>query len=279
MTYFRGKIVEDFDQEFRCIYAESKSVNTLAVPRAERANCCPQRTLQNMEPAFKRVQRNESEATSPSSSPSNSSIASIKRSPYLNQPTSNKLYDKKELAPSETRKDVLGLPRFSDLKYQTREPSGSSCSASANLMSPFNDSSNFLILKTSSLPVSSPIIGYNIRDGYESQFLPPYIEIKGKRFFYPVQPLEDLNKMQMDEKQIPHGYGRFDLSNKSSVPENTDMKFSIPSSYGSWDELPMESNSSIHRDIKRMTLGHSKLDLITNYNKSKPKQVHSRFEI
>lgn len=33
------------------------------------------------------------------------------------------------------------------------------------------------------------------------------------------------------------------------------------------------------KDQKRMTLGHSKLDLVNQYNKMKPKQVYSRFEL
>lgn len=33
------------------------------------------------------------------------------------------------------------------------------------------------------------------------------------------------------------------------------------------------------QDQKRMTLGHSKLDLVNQYNKMKPKQVYSRFEL
>ncbi|KAJ8259655.1 hypothetical protein GJAV_G00171940 [Gymnothorax javanicus] len=44
---------------------------------------------------------------------------------------------------------------------------------------------------------------------------------------------------------------------------------------------PLSPNGpSIERtDAKRMTLGHSKLDLVNQYNKMKPKQVYSRFEL
>lgn len=44
------------------------------------------------------------------------------------------------------------------------------------------------------------------------------------------------------------------------------------------EDALLEKNSAYGAE-KRMTLGHSKLDLITKYNKLKSKHIHSRFEL
>ncbi|XP_062975900.1 protein FAM83C [Elgaria multicarinata webbii] len=280
VTHFRGKIVEDFEREFRCIYAESRSVNKLSIPANEKSSPSSHRTLQKIEPVLKHIQLNENETTSLSSSPSNSSIVSIKRSPYLNQLTSTAVCEKKELTPSETRKNTAGLLGISDLIYQPRELPDSSCSTSAKLKYPINDASNLRKIKTSLLSVSSPALGDNTRNGHDLQFLPENIGLKGNnKFLYTVQPADDVNKIQKDEKTVTRGYTKLDLINKPTKSVNSEMRPRIHVSYGFSDDAPMENHSNIHRDEKRMTLGHSKLDLITNFNKSKAKQIHSRFEL
>lgn len=268
VTHFKGKIVEDFDREFRCIYAESRSVNKLIISSA--ASSSSHRNLQKIKQALKHIQVNESETTSPSNSLSNSSIASIKKSPYLNQATANASCDKKEMAP---RKNLSGLLGLNDWKYQPKELSDSSGSASAKLRAPHNDTSDLLRVKTSLMSVSSPILSDHTRNGYDSHLLPENIGVKNnKKFLYAGQPMENVNKTQKDEKPVPHGYGKLDFIHKSTNP-------AISGPCGLPEDAPMINNSNIHRDDKRMTLGHSKLDLITNYNKSKGKQIHSRFEM
>ncbi|XP_033009062.1 protein FAM83C [Lacerta agilis] len=276
VTHFKGKIVEDFDREFRCIYAESRSVNKLSIPKAENSTPSPHRLLQKLEPVSKRIQMNESETTSPSTSLSNSSVVSIRRSPYLDLTTSNAHCEIKEWTPGETRMNVSGFLGLNDLKYQPRELPDSSCSASAKL----NDAPNLLRLKTSLLSTSSPILSNNTRNGHDLKLLPESIGMKvNKKFPYTVQAMEDVNKIQKDEKPATHGYSKLDLSNKPTKSVHFEPRTMDSSSYCSSDDAPMKNNSKIHRDEKRMTLGHSKLDLITNYNKSKPKLVHSRFEM
>lgn len=201
VTHFKGKIVEDFDREFRCIYAESKSVNKLNISSATRSTSSSYRSLQKIEPVLKCIQMNESERTSPSSSLSNSSIVSIKKSPYLKLATGNPPCEKKEMA---SRKNISGLMGLNDWKYQPKELS------------------------------------------------------------------------QKDEKPCVHGYSKQDLIHKSTNPAMSEMKPTPACPYGLPEDV---NNSNIHRDEKRMTLGHSKLDLITNYNKSKGKHIHSRFEM
>ncbi|XP_060087053.1 protein FAM83C [Heteronotia binoei] len=275
---FRGKLVEDFDKEFRCIYAESRSVNKLSASSAERHNPSPYRNLQKTEPILKHTQMNESDTSSPSSSSSNSSIVSIKKSPYQNQATSTVPCEKKEVAAGETRKETLGFLRLCDLKHQPREQPNSSYSISPRFNAPFDDASNLLRFKTSLLSVSSPIIDINTRYGHDLHLgTNEDIGINNK-FFYAAQPMEDQSKIQKDEP-ITHRYTKLDLLSKPFKSLNSEMRYTIPNTCGLCDDVPMENKSHIHRSDKRMTLGHSKLDLITNYNKSKAKQIHSRFEL
>ncbi|XP_054837696.1 protein FAM83C [Eublepharis macularius] len=275
---FRGKLVEDFDREFRCIYAESISVNKLSASSGEGSTSSPHRNLQKTEPVLKHTQMNESEYSSPSSSSSNSSIVSVKRSPYRNQTTSTVPCEQKELAPGETRKDALGFLRLCDLKHQNRELPNSSYSTSIKLNYPFDDTSNLLRLKASLVSVSSPMLDTNARYGYDLQLGTEDTGINNK-FLYAAQPMEDLNKTQKDEKPVTHRYTKLDLLSKPINPLNSEIRYTVPSPSGLCDDGPTENKSHIHRNEKRMTLGHSKLDLITNYNKSKGKQIHSRFEL
>ncbi|KAL8179268.1 UNVERIFIED_CONTAM: hypothetical protein K2H54_062307 [Gekko kuhli] len=278
VTQFKGKPVEDFDREFRCVYAESRSVNKLSASSAERPTSSPYRDLQKTEPVLKHTQMNESDTSSPSSSSSNSSVVSIKKSPYRNQATSPVPCEKKDVATGETRKDTLGFLRLCDLKHQPREQPNSTYSTSAKCNAPFDDKSNLLRFKSSLLSVSSPMLDTNTRYGHDLQLGTEDTGINNK-FHYAAQPMEDISKIQKDEKPITHRYTKLDLLSKPFNALNSEMRFIVPSTPGLCDDVPMENKSHIQRSDKRMTLGHSKLDLITNYNKSKTKHIHSRFEL
>ncbi|XP_063153375.1 protein FAM83C [Candoia aspera] len=281
VMHFKGKIVDDFDREFRCIYAESRSVNQLRIPAAENSTPSPYRIMQKFEPILKHIQLNECEAISPSSSLSNSSAVTIKKSPYLTQSISNVLYEKKELTPGETRKTSSGLLELRNLRYRSKEQLDSNCSISTKLKPPLNDASNLLKLKTSLLSVSSPVLGDNTGNGHDFQFLPENNGIKDNKKFLYTQPVENSSKIQKDEKTVTHGYNKLEFINKPTKSVNYEIKeiSKVPKFHDVSDDMPMEKNSNLCRDEKRMTLGHSKLDLITNYNKSKSKLIHSRFEV
>ncbi|XP_048353983.1 protein FAM83C [Sphaerodactylus townsendi] len=278
VTQFKGKLVEDFDREFRCLYAESRSVNKLSASSAEGSTSSSHTNSQKTEPALKHSQMNESDISSPSSSSSNSSIVSIKRSPYRNQVTSTVPCEKKEVAPGETRKDALGFLRLCDLKHQPTDHPNSSYGTSTKLNFPFDDTSNVRRFKASLLSVSSPRLDTNARYGHDLQFGTEDTGINNK-FFYSAQPMENINKMQKDEKPITHRYTKLDLLSQPTHPLSNEIRYAVPNSSDLCDDVPMENKSHIQRNEKRMTLGHSKLDLITNYNKSKAKHIHSRFEL
>ncbi|XP_077191279.1 protein FAM83C [Paroedura picta] len=278
VTQFRGKLVEDFDREFRCTYAESRSVNKLSASVAERPTYSPYNSLQKTEPILKHSQTNESDPSSPSSSSSNSSIVSIKRSPYRNRATSTVPGEKKEGAAGETKKDTLGFLRLCDLKHQPTEQPSSTYSISPKCNAPFDEASNLLKFKASWLPVTPPLLDSKTRYVHDLQLGTEDTGISNK-FHYTALPLEDVSKIQKDERPINHRYTKLDLLSKTFNPLNSEMKYTVPSTSGLCDDVSMESKSRIQRSDKRMTLGHSKLDLITNYNKSKTRQIHSRFEL
>lgn len=58
-----------------------------------------------------------------------------------------------------------------------------------------------------------------------------------------------------------------------------DLSQSEPESQQSPPPPPSPGVLMSRQDQKRMTLGHSKLDLVNQYNKMKSKQVYSRFEL
>lgn len=77
------------------------------------------------------------------------------------------------------------------------------------------------------------------------------------------------------------GYG----FHRSSSPHTTspwggpDLSQTEPESQQSPPPPPSPAAVMSRQDQKRMTLGHSKLDLVNQYNKMKSKQVYSRFEL
>ncbi|KAJ7331865.1 hypothetical protein JRQ81_014045 [Phrynocephalus forsythii] len=277
VIHFRGEIVEDFDREFRCIYAESRSVNELSIPSAERSTSSSPIMSQKCELVLKGALMNEDETASPSSSLSSASIGSIKRSPYLNQQsTSNKHGGKKAQTTNEAQKKVSNFL----VNYQTRGPPKSSLSTSAKLTHPFNEASNLPQVKASLLSQSSPVLCDSTSNGHDLPLQHENAAIKGsKQCLYPAEPVENVSKIQQDGKPVTTEYNKLERLNKPSDSLNSEMSPTISCSYGFSAGAQARRNRYIHRDEKRMTLGHSKLDMITNYSKAKAKQIHSRFEL
>lgn len=87
-------------------------------------------------------------------------------------------------------------------------------------------------------------------------FLPPSTKDKEANNFWRSQ-----------SPQCPSPWGGPDLS--QSEPESQQSPPPPPAPAEVWSR----------QDQKRMTLGHSKLDLVNQYNKMKSKQVYSRFEL
>ncbi|XP_002747294.4 protein FAM83C [Callithrix jacchus] len=81
-----------------------------------------------------------------------------------------------------------------------------------------------------------------------------------------------------DEKRLTLGHSKLDLITKYHQLQGA-RQGPEPGLLGSpKGGLLNDGNNDLVKDEKRMTLGHSKLDLITRYNKSKFRQLRSRFE-
>nr|XP_011764801.1 protein FAM83C [Macaca nemestrina] len=78
-----------------------------------------------------------------------------------------------------------------------------------------------------------------------------------------------------DEKRLTLGHSKLDLITKYHQLQGARQ---APEPGAPKGGHLNGGNSDLVRDEKRLTLGHSKLDLITKYNKSKFKQLRSRFE-
>uniref|UniRef100_A0A8D0H8I8 Family with sequence similarity 83 member C n=1 Tax=Sphenodon punctatus TaxID=8508 RepID=A0A8D0H8I8_SPHPU len=305
MTHFRGRIVDDFDREFRCLYAQSEPVNDFTVPCAEQCSSS-HAVLQSSKPVLKIAQINETETktSSSSSSRSNSSVISIKRSPFIN----NTHHKKEDLGPgfiSEKRMEIVSSQKPSELQQQPKQLSDSSCSTLAKYMS--QDKPNLVRLRES-LSASLPALSSNVpRDEaltrtkvYQILHCPDMIngqnpaplsentdanvkERNGEhsKKMYPktsASATED-KKIQRDEKRLTLGHSKLDLIVQYNNQLKNEKKATVvdPKSLND-DEAPTENHSNIKRNDNRLTLGHSKLDLITKYNQTKPKPIHSRFE-
>jgi hypothetical protein len=81
-----------------------------------------------------------------------------------------------------------------------------------------------------------------------------------------------------DEKRLTLGHSKLDLITKYHQLQGARQKPEpgIPGAPVSGHQNG--SSNDLFAPEKRLTLGHSKLDLITKYNKSKFKQLRSRFE-
>ncbi|XP_030634931.1 protein FAM83C [Chanos chanos] len=108
------------------------------------------------------------------------------------------------------------------------------------------------------------------------------------------------NPVEPKQRSPPNLVNKFsELFTGNSKKDSYNFKRSPPQSMGTSDLSPKEPESKQglplpapfpvdhagkeswinRRDEKRMTLGHSKLDLVNQYNKMKSKQVYSRFEL
>ncbi|KAM9120748.1 protein FAM83C [Pangshura tecta] len=305
VTHFQGKIVEDFDREFRSLYVESKPVPGFCILEAGTSSTSPHSSAGNFQSLLTSAQ---AETTSHASSLSNSSIESVKVSPFLKNSTYNVLHEKRDLGPgftTEKRKEAIGSMKPSDSK-QHSEMSNSSHSTSANFKSALYDEPNPKSHQASLQPVSFPILSCSepshlekkalaktkndqllhhsaIRQGPNLQSSSEYTGTNGADTKQKApsdvssgKATESSSKICRNERTLTLGHSKLDLIIQYNQLKR-ERTAAVPSSARLGDEVPKENSCTIHRDEKTLTLGHSQLDLITSYNKSKSKQISSRF--
>ncbi|KFV93429.1 Protein FAM83C, partial [Eurypyga helias] len=248
VTHFRGQIVAEFDKEFRYLYAESRAVTTFCMPDP---GMCPtsQNTSKVVNSFLKPTYVNDAETSSPSSSLSNVSIRSIKVSPFLKSSSCNVHQEKQDSGSdsgnTKAEEDTSLKPAC---PKQQGEPPDS-------LNSPLNKStpalyhkSNLMTARTFLQPEPSPALSSN-KPSYQGDS-----KANSSHYF--------LLRQEQMLQSLSEGASSNGTSMKQKGPAAASRE--LTAAYGA---------------EKRMTLGHSKLDLITKYNKLKSKHIHSRFEL
>ncbi|CAM4627692.1 unnamed protein product [Lepidochelys olivacea] len=308
VTHFRGKIVEDFDREFRSLYTESKPVPAFCIPEAGTNPASAHSSAWTLKSLLKSAKPNEAGTASQASSLSNSSIESIKMSPFRKNSTYNVLHEKQDLGPgfiSEKRKEAISSMKPSDSK-QHWEMSNSNQNTSAKFKSALYDQPNHKSHQASLQPMSFPILSCSEPNHLENkalaktkngQLLHHSAMRQGPNLRSPSEntstngantkqkapsdvssgkSIESGSKICKNEKTLTLGHSKLDLIIQYNQLKS-EWTAAVPSSARLSDEVPKENSCNIHRDEKTLTLGHSKLDLITSYNKSKSKQISSQF--
>ncbi|KFP11528.1 Protein FAM83C, partial [Egretta garzetta] len=253
VTHFRGQVVAEFEKEFRYLYAESRAVTSFCVPDPR---TCPssQNTSKVANSFLEPPQVNDAGTSSPSSSLSNVSIRSIKMSPFLKNSSCNVHQEKQDSSSdSGNKKGKEDTPLKPICPKQEGEPPDS-------LHSPPNQStlalchkSNLVTARTFLQPEPSPALSSN---------KPAYPGDSKASSSHCSPPRQEQTLPSLSEGASSNG-----MSTKQKGPAAT-----------SREDMLMEKNSAYGAE-KRLTLGHSKLDLITKYNKLKSKHIHSRFEL
>ncbi|XP_057700829.1 protein FAM83C [Corythoichthys intestinalis] len=312
VLHFSGCITESFDREFRCLYADSQIIECFyndeddeGLPNfpAYRAPLIP------LAPLVKANLLSEKQrpASDDSSSQSGSSLSSVRAAPLA---TSNPVYkvtrgqERAEL-PDSLRGQKPVTPRPSSNGGTHRSPH-------LERRAPIYG----LDRSKSKLPVEGV---WSHRVGPSSKFqqlgmyehkvhmfhatappprlhrshTPPPLVQDGKLglkhrsssnqflhklpdFFIPPAAVGRDHLARSASPQSTVAWGGADLSQNEPVSRQAPPP---PPLTGSREQSTGEHEQINRHDQKRMTLGHSKLDLVNQYNKMKSKQVYSRFEL
>uniref|UniRef100_A0A672G904 Family with sequence similarity 83 member C n=1 Tax=Salarias fasciatus TaxID=181472 RepID=A0A672G904_SALFA len=276
VMHFSGRVVDSFDREFRCLYADSLLIDAFCNPEEEGLPFYPPYPAM-MAPGpglgLGFGSRTGSRRRN-SSSQSSSSVSSVKAAPGM---TSGAVY---KVAQGHDKKESSGTPRPSpdrrggggdrDRDRSRPPPSYSPAAASVG-----GASSKFQALGLydhkpgmfhgSALHPAGPAPGG--ADGklsYRQRTPSNQLFTKLSDLFLPPAP--------KDKAPPP-------LAPDASPWGGPDLSQPEPESEQSPPPPPSPAAVMTRQDQKRMTLGHSKLDLVSQYNRMKSRQVYSRFEL
>ncbi|KAG8566058.1 hypothetical protein GDO81_013079 [Engystomops pustulosus] len=244
-TYFKGNIVEEFDREFRCLYADSLEndyFSNLENENGKPFGPTPTRTRWHAMKATPQPPLAVEHSILSDSNSSSDSQNSVKTPPFINNLAVTVIREEKPVVSryfhrnSNDKHDDRSKPKVESPKEQ-RRPSV-----------PHTDQNNLLSMQRQALSKSTPDLidtPSAIRAKFEQNKL--------------LHPQNKLSPRMKSDAAINK------VTNYDSTPTNktlTDIKRDDPS-----------------KDFKRMTLGHSKLELITKVNnKLRENKVYSRFQ-
>ncbi|XP_056293232.1 protein FAM83C isoform X2 [Pseudoliparis swirei] len=307
MMHFSGRITDSFDREFRCLYADSMIIDCFFNPEDEGATYYqPYQALMGPSPltsadllADRQRDRVSSEH---SSSQSSNSVSSVKAAPTV---TSNPVYkvtqshDRKESGSSQHHSPER---RGGGATPQGHVAAGSRLSANGGLdhgpatdrtpppygLPPggaeWNKPADAMRFNVGG--ASSKFQALGLYDHKASMFHGaglgaandvklPYRQRSGSNQF--LNKLSDL--FLPTSGKDAYGFRRSPPPHGAAPWPGPDLSKAEPESQQS-PPPPLSPTVLMSRqDQKRMTLGHSKLDLVNQYNQVKSKQVYSRFEL
>ncbi|XP_051985585.1 protein FAM83C-like [Xyrauchen texanus] len=302
LMQFSGHITDCFDREFRCMYANSQIIDRFHNPDEEGLPCYPYNMMApnlglDFLPDYSSKELVYSEN---SSSQSSGSVSSIKAAPPGIKSVYKVTRDKKTLENSQKSTDRKGvispghkLPqgkpigKGSPIGSQTVEHHSLGLDQSSGVEWSKMGAAEYIRSNIAGQTSKFQAMGLYNSPKPPSQQSPPESKISPKHrspvtnpFFSKFTEIFTPSTKDKDphafQKLPTHTspYGGPDLS--QNEPES--MQGPPPPSPMPKDRLGQDKG--IHRrDEKRMTLGHSKLDLVNQYNKMKSKQVYSRFEL
>ncbi|KAM9361171.1 protein FAM83C [Symphorus nematophorus] len=317
VMHFSGRIADSFDREFRCLYADSQIIDCFFNPEEEgmpfypayQAMMGPGMGGMGLGPVMgldllSDSRQRDRVCSENSSSQSSNSVSSVKAAPGM---TSNLVY---KVTQGHDKKEPNNNSHLSPERRggQTPTPQGPRVSANGvtnhspamERPSPgygmeWNKPNPADVMRSNIGGTSSKFQALGLYDHKPSLFHSAGLPNSNLN---PKTPTPMINDGKLAPKQRT-GSNQFlnkftDLFSKekdsynfrrSPSPHGTtswggpDLSQNEPESQQSPPPPPSPAAVMSRQDQKRMTLGHSKLDLVNQYNKMKSKQVYSRFEL
>ncbi|KAI4877828.1 hypothetical protein NFI96_027409 [Prochilodus magdalenae] len=299
VLHFSGRIADSFDREFRCLYADSQIIDRFhnadeeGLPYYSYSMQMP--TIEFfMDRGGKDREKVWSEN---SSSQSSNSVSSIKAAPGLNPQVYKVTQEKKDTNPlkSPERRGVSS-PGLQGNQVSRGSPNDTLQSPTQEHLTSSGHSSGAEWTKAGTpeyfrgnhaAPTSKfQAMGlYDHKNYYHSGTkatpTPPMESKQPSKVRSPTNPLfgkfaDIFSPTKEKDTPVYQGtaYGGPDLS------QNEPESMQGPPPPGPMPKERTGPDTWINRrDEKRMTLGHSKLDLVNQYNQMKLRQVYSRFEL
>ncbi|KAM6980514.1 protein FAM83C [Aplochiton taeniatus] len=308
VMHFSGRITESFDREFRCLYADSEIVDYFHNPDDDGLPVYPSYPSVvvpglglGMGHGLDLLSDRQRErvCSDNSSSQSSNSVSSIKAAPRMN---TNTVY---RVTPGHDRKENNNphlSARGASNGVANHAPAPERPTSNYGQQVEWSKSNPADFLRPSLAGATSKFQAFGIYDHkpnpYHSPSPSPVSPTSGPK---PTAPIGDpskltsknrapsnplLNKLtdlflppsSKDKEREPYVFRRSPPHSQSPAAwGGPDLSQTEPESQQS---PPPPPTGLINRhDQKRMTLGHSKLDLVNHYNKMKSKHVYSRFEL
>uniref|UniRef100_A0A8C5DMZ3 Protein FAM83C-like n=1 Tax=Gouania willdenowi TaxID=441366 RepID=A0A8C5DMZ3_GOUWI len=251
VMHFSGRVVDSFDREFRCLYADSQVIDGFFNPDDEGMAFYPPY------PPMMAAGQRERVGSENSSSQSSNSVSSVKVAPGM---TSNNHYKVNE------GHDKMENAVSSHLTPEQR--GGGSGDHPLRSEHFWSDPVRSDGLRTNHGGVSSKFQALGLYDHKPNMTPPTPLFTKLSDMFLPTSSKD---KDQQGFRRTPSPLGQTAWGGPDLSQPEPESEQSPP---------PPSPVSFMNRqDQKRMTLGHSKLDLVNQYNQMKSKQVYSRFEL